>query len=175
MRATTSVLGVAIRAVGLVILVLPLVVSAPPLHGQVATPTAAGQSPGSQTVAEPPPSQALEPYSYNPGGRRDPFVSLQRRGIDRSAAGVRPSGLPGLMVDEVSVRGVVQSQNAYLAMLQGPDGRTYLVRARDRLLDGSVASITADTVVFLQEVKDPLSLVTQREVSKPLRPLEENR
>ena len=30
-------------------------------------------------------------------------------------------------------------------------------------------------IVFLQDVTDPLSLVKQREVRKPLRPMEENK
>ena len=38
------------------------------------------------------------------------------------------------------------------------------------MFDGSVKAITPDTVVFSQDVNDPLSLVKQREVRKSIRP-----
>jgi hypothetical protein len=58
-------------------------------------------------------------------------------------------------------------------MLEGVDRKTYLVRVGDRLLDGTVRTITADAVVILQRVNDPLSVDTEREVRKGLRPTEE--
>lgn len=130
-------------------------------------PTPPGQPPGAAA-----PAPSAEAYSYNPEGRRDPFVSLLNRGEDFRAAGAktqRPEGLRGLLVSEVTLRGIVRSQGAFVAILQGPDNRTYIVRPNDRLFDGTVRSITADGVVFLQEVNDPLSLVKQREVRKLLR------
>ena len=39
----------------------------------------------------------------------------------------------------------------------------------DKLFDGSVKSINQEKVIFSQDVNDPLSLVKQREVSKPVR------
>ena len=48
----------------------------------------------------------------------------------------------------------------------------YTVRAGDNLMDGSVKSINQDTVIFSQDVSDPLSLVKQREVAKPVRQAE---
>ena len=44
------------------------------------------------------------------------------------------------------------------------------VNAGDRVMDGTVKSITQDAVVFSQNVNDPLSLVKQREVRKTIRP-----
>ena len=69
-----------------------------------------------------------------------------------------------------AVRGILESRGGFVAMIAAPNGRTYNVRPGDRLLDGSVRTITAQAVVFMQEVSDPLSLEKQREVRKPLRP-----
>ncbi|HVL65627.1 MAG TPA: hypothetical protein VM364_00045 [Vicinamibacterales bacterium] len=113
-------------------------------------------------------------YSYSRDGRRDPFVSLIGRG-DPSGTSGRPAGLPGLLINEVSLKGIVKQSGGFVAMLQGPDRKTYVVRPGQRLLDGSVKSITQDTVVFAQDVNDPLSLVKQREVKKTLRSSEEGR
>jgi hypothetical protein len=37
-------------------------------------------------------------------------------------------------------------------------------------MDGSVKAITNDSVVFAQDVNDPLSMVKQKEVRKTVRP-----
>jgi hypothetical protein len=111
-------------------------------------------------------------YSYDPAGRRDPFVSLTSRGADLPmAAGVRPAGVPGLLIGEITVKGIFKSpKGGFLGLLQAPDGRTYTVKQSDKVFDGSVKAITADAVVFSQDVSDPLSLVKQREVRKSIRP-----
>jgi hypothetical protein len=58
-------------------------------------------------------------------------------------------------------------------MVQAPDDRTYIVRTNDRLLDGAVRAVTPEAVVFVQQVNDPLSLIKEREIRKPLRVVEE--
>lgn len=127
---------------------------------------------GQSLPAVPPP----DGYTYNPEGRRDPFVSLLARGAETDKPASRTAeGLAGLAVAEISVRGVVQSRGGYLAMVQGPDNKTYVVRANDRLLDGTVKAVTAQGLVILQEVNDPLSLVKQKEVRKGLRASDEGK
>ena len=118
----------------------------------------------------------IEPqgFSYNAEGRRDPFVSLSRRGADeRSNNGPRVSGLAGIASSEVSLKGTLISRGGYVGILQGLDNRSYIVRVGDKLLDGSVRSISADGMVILQQVNDPLSLEKEREVRKLLRQTEE--
>ena len=80
-----------------------------------------------------------------------------------------------MLINEISLKGIMKERAGFIAMLQGPDKKTYVVRPGQRLLDGSVKSITADAVVFAQDVNDPLSLVKQREVRKSLRSGQENR
>jgi Tfp pilus assembly protein PilP len=133
-------------------------------------PAAAGQGRGAApTAAEP------QGFTYNAEGRRDPFVSLVRRGADpsRSGTGTRAAGLPGLAVSEVSLKGTVASRGGYVAIVQGVDSKTYIVREGDRLLDATVRSITQDAMVLMQQVNDPLSLEKSREVRKVLRQTEE--
>jgi len=62
----------------------------------------------------------------------------------------------------------------YLAIVQGPnEKRQLIVRPNDRFADGVVKAITADSMLILQEVNDPLSLTKQREIRKTLRAVEE--
>ena len=114
---------------------------------------------------------AQQGFTYDAAGRRDPFVSLLRRGEETQARS-RASGLTGLSTAEVSLRGVLQSRGAYVGILQGVDSKTYIVRAGDRLADGTIRNISADEMVILQQVNDPLSIEKQREVRKMLRQLE---
>jgi Tfp pilus assembly protein PilP len=140
-----------------------------------ATPSEVAPVTTAQTPAQTP--LAVETFSYNPEGRRDPFVSLTARGSDQSStrAGQELEGARGLSADEISVRGIVATGNGYVAMVQGPNGKTFVVHQSDKLLDGTVKSITAQAIVILQDVSDPLSVVKQKEVRKLLRGLEEGK
>jgi Tfp pilus assembly protein PilP len=91
------------------------------------------------------------------------------------ATGKRLTGLSSLSTGEVMLRGVMQSRNSYVALISGPDGKTYPAHVNDRLLDGVIRSVTPQGIVIMQEVNDPLSLVKQREVRKGLRTLEDGK
>lgn len=147
--------------------------AATPVDGQSPAPAPAPVKPAVVT----PPSQAvpaLEPqgYDYKPAGRRDPFISLVRRGAESlgTSAASRPTGIGGLSVDEISMRGVIKGRNGWSAMVRGADNRTYTLKPGDELYDGTVKAVTADAMVVLQNVNDPLSTVKKREVRKLLRP-----
>lgn len=117
-----------------------------------------------------PAAPVAPPYTYEPQGRRDPFVSLVARGSDPGSAAARPSGLPGLLISEVAVKGIVRDRSGLIAMVQGTGTKTFIVRTGEKLMDGSVKAITSDSVVFAQDVNDPLSMVKQKEVRKTVRP-----
>jgi hypothetical protein len=123
-----------------------------------------------QAKTEPFPSDG---YNYDPGGRRDPFLTLIGPSTDmRSKKG---EGASGMAVNEISVRGVLEARGKLVAMVKGPDNKTYIVHQGDRLLDGAIKSITPQGLVIEQEINDPLSVVKQREVRKLLRGLEETK
>jgi Tfp pilus assembly protein PilP len=122
------------------------------------------------------PSPAPQPqnaYKYEPDGRRDPFLSLLGTGGDWRAPSKKGDGSASLTVSEISVRGIVQSRGSLVAMIQGPDSKTYIVHQGDKLADGKIKTITPTGLVVVQDVNDPLSLVKQREVRKLLRSLED--
>jgi len=145
----------------------------PAVPGATATtPAGAGQppQPAPATAGAPAP----EPYAYNPDGRRDPFVSLIARGIE-APAGAKSTGLGGITTAELVVKGVLNSKGSYIALVAGPDGKTYTAHVNDRLVDGTIRSITPQGLVVVQEVNDPLSLIKQREVRKGLRASEDGK
>ena len=151
-------------------------------NAEALDPQAGKTPPPAQPPATPPPATpgATGPhgqgtsgagYSYDPSGRRDPFVSLNARGTELPPPGGRPAGPAGLLVNEITVKGVLKSaKGGFIALVQAPDARTYIVHPGDKVMDGTVKAITTDAVVFSQDVNDPLSLVKQREVRKSIRP-----
>jgi Tfp pilus assembly protein PilP len=158
------------------LIIAAAVLAATPVSGQAPAP-----APATPAAVAAPHVPALEPqgYDYKPSGRRDPFISLVRRSTEAlgtSAASIRPTGLAGLSTDEVVMRGVMKGRNGYSALVRGADNRTYTgVKAGDELFDGTVKAVTADAIVILQNVSDPLSLAKKREVRKLLRPAQEAR
>jgi type IV pilus assembly protein PilP len=154
---------------GTALLIVVLLQAASPAPAPAA-PASPATTPQPQTAPPAPP----DPYSYNPDGRRDPFLSLLGAGAERGGPQAkRGDGIAGMTVAEISVRGILQSRGTLIAMVQGPDNRTYMLRQGDRLADGAVQAVTAEGLVIMQEVNDPLSLVKQRMVRKPLRSLED--
>jgi Tfp pilus assembly protein PilP len=162
------------RSIRIVCAAVMLAVAAPALAQAKKTPKK-GEKPAVEAPAPPvkkvdlpvPPPN----FEYTPQGRRDPFISLVNRGESKSEASPakRADGVPGMVVGELVVRGILLTRGAYVAMVSGADGKVYTVRAGDKLYDGVVRTITANAVVILQEVNDPLSLEKQREVRKFLR------
>jgi type IV pilus assembly protein PilP len=150
---------------------LPGQTAAAPLPGQ--TPAGGASEPGKPQQQPPPPPDV---FTYNPEGRRDPFVSLLLRGGDmKPTRESRPDGLPGLLISEISLRGILKDKTGFVAMVAGPDNKTHIIRGNDKVFDGTVKAITADSVIFSQDVNDPLSLVKQREVRKYLRATQEGK
>jgi len=160
-------------ALSLVVLgVTAVAVAAPQTPAPAAPP--ATQAPAQAQV---PTLSPADTFTYNPDGRRDPFVSLLTKGGERHVPrpGQDLEGVAGLAVEELTVRGIVSSPSGLVAMVQSPDRKTFLVRQNDKLLDGIVKSVTPEGLVILQEVNDPLSLVKQKEVRKMLHGNEEGK
>ena len=141
----------------------------------VAAPLAAQNAPAGQKAPAPAEKPASEPFTYQADGRRDPFLNLLGSGPEPRPVGRRSDGLAGLALSEITVRGIMQSRDALVAMIAGPDNKTYIVHPGDRLLDGQIKTITHDGLVVLQRLTDPLSTIKQREVQKLLRSLEDAR
>jgi len=114
-------------------------------------------------------------YTYNPAGRRDPFVSLLKPVEGTGNPRATKPGMEGFLIQEVALKGIVKTKEGYVAMLVGPDGKAYFPRVGQRLFDGSIIAMDQATVTFRQEVTDPLSPVRVREIKKGLYPSEEAR
>lgn len=147
--------------------------------------TASAQTPAPPSAAAPTQAAAdahlptpPADFTYSAGGRRDPFATLVRSGKSSVSvpSDMRPAGAAGLLVDELTVKGILLTNGTFVAMVSGPGpSQTYSVRAGSKLFDGTVRAIDARSVVILQQVTDPLSVQKQREVRILLRTQEEGK
>lgn len=132
--------------------------------------------------------QELEPapggYTYNPQGRRDPFVSLTKPVAADRGPRTRKPGMEGFLIQEVALKGIVRvdgsgtgpaAKAGYIAIFLAADSKSYFVNAGQRLFDGVITAIDATSVSLRQEVTDPLSPVKTRDVRKSLYASEEAR
>jgi hypothetical protein len=110
-------------------------------------------------------------FSYDPGNRRDPFKSLLAAPDRPEFRGPRPEGVPGLLIDEIDLKGIFHTSRGFVAqVLAANQKKSYLLKEGDQLYDGDVVSINKNEVVFKQVVQDPTALKPFREVVKSLNP-----
>jgi len=116
-------------------------------------------------------------FSYDPGGRRDPFRSLFQN-VPLSKKGPRPKGVAGMLVAEVNLVGIVRdSRGGNIAFFTGSDNKGYFLHVGDEVYDGTVIAIdpVQMTATFRQQVDDPRLIKPYRDVVKRLVPQEEEK
>jgi Tfp pilus assembly protein PilP len=119
-------------------------------------------------VEDPPPALSVPAgYRYEPRGRRDPFVNPvpkpERAGADETPVPVvRPDGLPGVLVSEVKLSGIVHSSDKTMNKAMLVVGRnTYFAKKGDHLFDGVIKEIRPNEVVFSM-----VSATTRRPINR---------
>lgn len=95
-------------------------------------------------------------------GKRDPFFSpvIQQQGSGCS------TGKKCLEINAINLRGVVKSDNGFIAVVTNNIGKAYFLRENDPVFNGFVVRITGDSVVFQETVQDKLGKTSTHEVVK---------
>ena len=95
-------------------------------------------------------------------GKRDPFFSpvVQQNGSGCS------TGKKCLEIGAINLRGVVKSDNGFIAVVTNNLNKAYFLRENDPVFNGYVVKITGDSVVFQETVQDKLGKPFTREVVK---------
>ena len=97
-------------------------------------------------------------------GKRDPFFSpvVQQQGSGCS------TGKKCLEINAINLRGVVKSENGFIAVVTNTLNKAYFLRENDPVFNGFVVKITGDSVVFQETVQDKLGKASTREVVKKI-------
>ena len=145
-------------------------------EGQKSAPVAESATPpDGHSISPPGDSLSLEfsGASYDPSGRRDPFLPMFQLGQQ-----VEPdSSLPPLQrvgLTELSLIGVLWGNYGYTAMVQTPDGKGYSIRRGTRIgpNNGVVSSITERGIIVQERFTDVYGNKQEREYVKLLHPKE---
>jgi len=110
---------------------------------------AAQAQPAAPAAAAP----ARPTYVYEIKGRRDPFRPLIEPRVKAVKTGQK-AGLAALEVNEIKLSGIIWEQRGFLALVEAPDGKGYVLRVNDTIGgDARVSKITPESVTF--EVRGP--------------------
>ncbi|MBZ5684803.1 MAG: AMIN domain-containing protein [Acidobacteriia bacterium] len=123
-------------------------------------------------AAEPAPA-AAKPEAAKPkpedkkwamNGKRDPFFSPV---VHQEGSGCS-TGKKCLEINAINLRGVVKSDNGFIAVVTNNIGKAYFLRENDPVFNGYVVKITGDSVVFQETVQDKLGKTSTHEVVKKI-------
>jgi len=96
-------------------------------------------------------------------GKRDPFFSPV---VQQPTGSGCSTGKKCLEIGQINLRGVVRSDNGFIAVVTNNLNKAYFLRENDPVFNGYVVKITGDSVVFQETVQDKLGKPFTREVVK---------
>ena len=122
----------------------------------------AGSTPAPEAAKAEPAKPKQEDKKWAMNGRRDPFFSpvVQQNGSGCS------TGKKCLDIGNINLRGVVKSDNGFIAVVTNNLNKAYFLRENDPVFNGYVVRITGDSVVFQETIQDKLGKPFTREVVK---------
>jgi len=98
-------------------------------------------------------------------GRRDPFISPV---VSHATGSGCSTGKKCLEIGTIALRGVVRSENGFIAVVSNGLNKSYFLRENDPVFNGYVTKITGDSIVFQETQQDRLGKSFTREVVKKI-------
>jgi Tfp pilus assembly protein PilP len=96
-------------------------------------------------------------------GKRDPFFSPV---VQQTGGSGCSTGKKCLEIGQINLRGVVKSDNGFIAVVTNNMNKAYFLRENDPVFNGYVVKITGDSVVFQETMQDKLGKPFTREIVK---------
>lgn len=96
-------------------------------------------------------------------GKRDPFFSPV---VQQTSGSGCSTGKKCLEIGQINVRGIVKSQEGFIAVVTNSLNKAYFLHENDPVFNGYVEKITGDSVVFQETYQDNLGKPVSREVTK---------
>jgi hypothetical protein len=122
-------------------------------------------SPAASNAVEPAKSVDKQNGKWPMTGKRDPFVSPV---VSQASGSGCNSGKKCLEIGLINFRGVVRSENGFIAVVTNSLNKAYFLRENDPVFDGYVLKITGDSIVFQETLQDRLGKTFTREVVKKI-------
>jgi type IV pilus assembly protein PilP len=141
-------------------------------------PTPIAAKPVLKPLSQPTPTVVEEKkqtaYSYSPFGRRDPFAPIIVKEEKQAKMGDRPP-LERYSLDEFKLTGILWQGFGYNGLVEGPDGKGYLVRVGTVIgpNKGIVKNITQSTMIVEEKFKNFSGGTERKEIVIELRKKQE--
>ncbi len=126
---------------------------------QKSQPAEAQKKPAEAVKAPEEKKAVSEAYSYDPKGRRDPFLSIieaskREKEVEKKKRGLKPS--EAYDVGDIRVIAIAKDRNRYYAMIQLPDKKYFTIREGMTLglYGGKVVRITPNSVVVREMIRN---------------------
>src|SRR6266576_677806 len=132
--------------------------------GAAKTTTVAAAIPAPSAAKPEPTKPKVEDKKWAMNGKRDPFFSPV---VHQEGSGCS-TGKKCLEINAINLRGVVKSDNGFIAVVTNNIGKAYFLRENDPVFNGYVVKITGDSVVFQETVQDKLGKTSTHEVVKKI-------
>ncbi len=118
--------------------------------------------------------EAQPVYAYNPAGRRDPFAPIITKEESKVKAGDR-APLERYGLSEFKLTGIIWQGFGYNALVEGPDGKGYVVRVGTIMGQnrGVVKKITQNKVIIEEKFKNFSGGTERKEIVIELRKKQE--
>lgn len=102
---------------------------------------------------------------WSMNGKRDPFISPV---VNHTGGSGCSTGKKCLEIGSINLRGVVRSENGFIAVVTNSLNKAYFLRENDPVFDGYVVKITDDSITFKEMLQDRLGKSFTREVVKKI-------
>ncbi|UCD71848.1 MAG: pilus assembly protein PilP [Syntrophobacterales bacterium] len=114
-------------------------------------------------------------YTYNPVGKRDPFIPFITLGPKKPVSTVPLTPLQRYDVSELKLVGILKGPAGYRALVEDAGGKGFIITKGTPIGrgNGRVKEIHDNRVIIEQTYKDIFGQIKQREISIPLRKPEE--
>jgi len=112
---------------------------------------------------------------YVSGNRRDPFLNPQhyrkpaKPEDEELIRGTPPPGITGTYIAQAMLEGISLREDRKTAIVRGADRYAYFLKEGDRLFDGYLKTIEADSIILVRETKMRSGRILTQEVTKRLR------
>jgi hypothetical protein len=134
------------------------------------------KSPGPKVnQASKPAEPRYSDVSFKYSNRRDPFLNplLLKKNAktdvdEEESRGTPPPGIGGTFIAQAALQGVSIRDSGRMAVVRGSDGRTYFLKEGDRLFDGYLKTIEADSIRLVRETKMKSGKTLTQDVIKRL-------
>jgi hypothetical protein len=134
-------------------------------HEELTVVSKTAEAPKSAQANKPVEAPKPEAKKWAMNGKRDPFFSPV---VQQAGGSGCSNGKKCLEIGQINVRGVVKSENGFIAVVTNSLNKAYFLHENDPVFNGYVLKITGDAVVFQETFQDKLGKPLTREIVKKI-------